>query len=152
MFPKYPNKISFLALTIFLAVSGILLVTIKEKPECLSCAPDPVLAREQASPVVIQPVVKAPETVEQIIERVGKEEGLSSYEIERFKKIAWCESRNDPNAVSRTNDFGLLQINATYWKFDMSKIFDAEYNTRYAMSVVYPAQGFSAWYCNSLTR
>lgn len=88
------------------------------------------------------------ETVEEIIRRVAHEEAMTPEETERFVRIAWCESRNNPAAVSKTNDHGLFQINARYWDFDRTRIYDAEYNARYAMQVVYPKQGFNAWVCN----
>ena len=96
---------------------------------------------------VIEPIE---ETFEQVIERVGKEEGLQDWEIERFKKIAWCESRYNPRAVSRTGDFGILQLNDYYWDFDHDKVFDPEYNVRYAIQKIYARQGFNAWVCNRL--
>lgn len=34
--------------------------------------------------------------------------------VEQANRIAHCESRHDPNAVSRTNDHGLFQINAVH--------------------------------------
>ena len=87
-------------------------------------------------------------TPEQIIEETGEEVGLTNWEIEHFKKIAFCESTMNPVAISHTNDHGLFQINAYYHSFDEEQIYDPEYNTRYAMEVVYPAQGFNAWVCN----
>lgn len=90
------------------------------------------------------------ESIEDIISRVGREEGLSQKEIERFKRIAWCESRYNPMAVSKSNDHGLLQLNARYWKFDPVKVYEPEYNVRYAIQNVYKKQGINAWVCNKL--
>ncbi len=115
--------------------------------------------RELYQPVIIKPFTTSKALIEKtvmegdmesVIQSVGESVGLSQGEINRFKRLAYCESRYNPNAVSSTNDHGLLQINARYWDFDRDKIYNPEYNVNYAMTEVYPRQGFSAWACNSL--
>jgi hypothetical protein len=120
----------------------------------MSCAPFP---EDTADTHVYENIVKIEpsekightETVEEIIRRVAQEEAMTAQETEKFVQIAWCESRFKPNAVGRTNDHGLFQLHSPTWKFDWNKVYDAEYNTRYAMQVVYPAQGFGAWVCSA---
>ena len=69
------------------------------------------------------------------------------------RAIAACESKLDPNAVSRTNDHGLFQINIVHqgdfqrvtgrpW----SAVYDPEANTAYA-KWLYDQQGWGPWAC-----
>lgn len=70
------------------------------------------------------------------------------------ERVAWCESRLDPAAVSSTNDHGLFQINATYHRASFeevtgqpwSMVYDAFWNTVYAKHL-YDRQGWQPWTC-----
>jgi len=122
-----------------------------ENLECQSCASFQEDIEEWENPTIIpmeeesKKEKEVPVSVEEIIEDVGKEVGLANWEIDTFKQLAWLESRYDPKAVSATNDHGLLQINARYWDFNWNKIYEPEYNVKFAMTEVYPKQGFEAW-------
>ncbi len=132
---------------LMMLIAGIALAPKKETSQ----PSEKIGQSEQYENIVPLETVEEPvhvETVEEIIRRVAHEEAMTPEETERFVRIAWCESRYNPAAVSKTNDHGLFQINARYWDFDRTRIYDAEYNTRYAMQVVYPKQGFNAWVCN----
>lgn len=68
-------------------------------------------------------------------------------------RIATCESRMDPGAVSPTNDHGLFQINAVHrGQFEAvtgqawSQVYDPYWNTVYA-KWLYDQQGWSPWTC-----
>ena len=139
---------------LFILFCIALLLSHKVKTSCRSCAVDPEILDEMNNPTIIVPPVEEPkeESIEDMIRRIAQEESMSSEEAEKFVRLAWCESRYNPNAVSKTNDHGLFQINARYWNFDKERIYDAEYNTRYAMQVVYPKQGFSAWVCSNTIK
>lgn len=43
------------------------------------------------------------------------ERAFGAREANTACRVMWCESRGNPNAVSPTNDHGLLQINAGVW-------------------------------------
>lgn len=68
-------------------------------------------------------------------------------------KIATCESRMDPNAVSPTNDHGLFQINAVH-RADFervtgqpwSSVYDPYWNTKFARHL-FDQQGWGPWTC-----
>jgi hypothetical protein len=70
------------------------------------------------------------------------------------ERVAWCESRLDPRAVSPTDDHGLFQINATYHRTSFeqvtgqpwSMVYDAFWNTVYAKHL-YDTQGWQPWTC-----
>ncbi len=72
----------------------------------------------------------------------------------RAKAIAQCESSLNPNAVSRTNDHGLFQINISHRaQFEAvtgapwSRIYDPELNTIFA-KWLYDREGWSPWSCS----
>lgn len=77
--------------------------------------------------------------------------GAQSGEAER---VAYCESRLDPLAVSPTNDHGLFQINSRYHRASFeqvtgqpwTKVYDAYWNTVYAKHL-YDTQGWQPWTC-----
>lgn len=166
-------------ITIFLSVVlalGLAVTHAQSPEECYSCEPFPedlidvrIIPEEELDPEICSlktvtcstdapEAPKLPEIEEMpqetdiptLIEQIGQKYGLSDNEIERLKRIAYCESKYNPSAISQTNDFGLYQINARFWNFDMDRILEPEYNIEYAISVVYPAQGFNAWVCNRL--
>lgn len=84
-------------------------------------------------------------TTDEIIEMIGMESDLTQTEIERFKRIAHCESTNNPEAVSPGGgNHGLFQLNVVH-DWDREKVYDPEYNTRYAMQVIYPIHGWRPW-------
>ncbi len=68
-------------------------------------------------------------------------------------RIADCESSMDPNAVSRTNDHGLFQINAVHQAdFERvtgqpwSAVYDPYWNSVFAKHL-YDTQGWQPWTC-----
>ena len=76
--------------------------------------------------------------------------GPTSGEAER---VAWCESRLDPGAVSPTNDHGLFQINAVHQRQFVEvtgqpwhMVYDGFWNTVYAKHL-YDTQGWRPWSC-----
>lgn len=68
-------------------------------------------------------------------------------------RVATCESKMDPAAVSATNDHGLFQINAVHSP-DFTKVtgqpwsavYDAQWNTKYA-KWLFDKQGWNPWSC-----
>ena len=69
------------------------------------------------------------------------------------ERVAWCESKLDPGAVSATNDHGLFQINAIHrdefvqvtgqpWE----KVYAPFWNTVDAKHL-YDTQGWQPWTC-----
>jgi soluble lytic murein transglycosylase-like protein len=69
-------------------------------------------------------------------------------EERRALAIMWCESRNDPQARSKTRDSGLMQINDIWLGridgFTRATRFDVEANVR-AAAFVHARQGWRAW-------
>jgi hypothetical protein len=68
-------------------------------------------------------------------------------------RVAECESRLDPGAVSRTNDHGLFQINAVHERKFVEvtgqpwhMVYDGFWNSVYA-KYLYDTQGWSPWTC-----
>ena len=109
-----------------------------------SPAPEPIAAPQPAP----APVPAAPGSIDAILARhFGAAAG-------RAKAIAQCESSLNPNAVSRTNDHGLFQINISHRaQFEAvtgapwSSIYDPELNTIYA-KWLYDREGWSPWSCS----
>lgn len=64
-------------------------------------------------------------------------------------RVAACESVWQPNAVSRTGDYGLFQINRQWnsegWRMG-ANIFDPVWNTRIAY-YFYKTRGWGDWTC-----
>ncbi len=68
-------------------------------------------------------------------------------------RVAQCESKMDPNAVSSTNDHGLFQINAVHRaEFEQvtgqpwSSVYDPYWNTVFA-KWMFDHQGWGPWTC-----
>ena len=68
-------------------------------------------------------------------------------------RVADCESRMDPNAVSPTNDHGLFQINNVHREQfqqvtgqSWSAVYDPYWNTYYA-KWLFDRQGWGPWTC-----
>ena len=68
-------------------------------------------------------------------------------------KVAYCESKMDPGAVSPTNDHGLFQINAVHrGQFEAvtgqpwSEVYNPFWNSVYA-KWLYDQEGWSPWTC-----
>ncbi len=71
--------------------------------------------------------------------------GAQQWQLDVFRCLAWFESRNDPYAVSATNDYGLMQINGVHRaKYAGRDIFDPTVNAEVAWQV-YLGSGFRAW-------
>ena len=71
-------------------------------------------------------------------------------------RVAQCESRLDPQAVSPTNDHGVFQLNAPSWarRFEQvtgqpwnPDVYHAEANARFARWLVEETGGWSHWAC-----
>lgn len=67
-----------------------------------------------------------------------------SWSCEDAMSIVWCESRNDPTAISETGDYGLFQINA-YWHPSGATL-DPVANTAYAYEL-WRTAGWEPWAC-----
>jgi hypothetical protein len=68
-------------------------------------------------------------------------------------RVAWCESKHDVRAVSRTNDHGLFQINGVHRaKFQevtgqpWDMVYDGFWNSVYA-KYLHDTQGWHPWTC-----
>lgn len=69
------------------------------------------------------------------------------------ERVAYCESKLDPRAVSRTNDHGLFQINGVHERKFVEvtgqpwhMVYDGYWNTLYA-KYLYDTQGWRPWAC-----
>lgn len=83
----------------------------------------------------------------------GGEGGQDTVLVDQANRIAYCESKYDPGAVSATNDHGLFQINAVHREqFERvtgqpwSAVYDPHWNSVYA-KWLYDQQGWSPWSC-----
>jgi hypothetical protein len=72
------------------------------------------------------------------------------------RAVAACESRMNPNAVSRTDDHGLFQINivhqASFTRVTgqpWSEIYNVHFNTQFA-KWLYDRQGWQPWTCRKV--
>jgi len=72
--------------------------------------------------------------------------GATQWQLRTFGCLAWFESRNDPYAVSPTNDFGILQINRFFhaWRWAGRDIYDPVVNAEVAWDI-FRESGFRAW-------
>jgi len=67
-------------------------------------------------------------------------------QVDNALKIMACESRGNPNAVSRTNDHGLMQIHKGL-AIHGQKIYDPEFNIQLAYNNYYKTRGWQPWTC-----
>ena len=111
-------------------------------------APEPAPAPAATPAPAPAPAPAAPGSIRAIIQRHF---GAAAV---RAEAIARCESSLNPNAVSRTNDHGLFQINISHRaQFEAvtgapwSAIYDPELNTIYA-KWLYDREGWSPWSCS----
>lgn len=137
--------------------------------ECRSCAPDwegiEDIKIEPGEEIVLETISSTPEeenipqgqntmddwTIEDIIEEEGSRAGLDQGEIARLKRIAWCESTYDPEAVNPSSSAsGLFQILYQTWisntDYSWEDRFDPVINTRAAIEI-YQEHGFNQWVC-----
>lgn len=74
------------------------------------------------------------------------------WKVDKALSIMRCESGGNPNAISRTNDYGLFQLNAPTWigKYGLtySNIRNPETNVYAAYRIYKNRNNFSAWVCN----
>ena len=84
----------------------------------------------------------------------GGADGQDTRLVDQANRVAQCESKMDPNAVSATNDHGLFQINAVHrQEFEQvtgqpwSKVYDPYWNSVFA-KWMYDQQGWSPWSCH----
>ena len=77
------------------------------------------------------------------------------WDCKEATKVAWCESRMNPKAISPTNrngtkDHGLMQINNGAWQEYFGKrwaqVLDAEQNVSMAYEI-YSLYGWQPWTC-----
>jgi hypothetical protein len=94
--------------------------------------------------------VSNPETIDQMIDRIAKEENFQW--VSFFKKLVYCESRYDQYAINNNGaygvDRGLLQINTKYHpEVSNEQAFDLDFSIRWSMRRI--QNGFqSEWMCN----
>lgn len=72
-------------------------------------------------------------------------------QVDNALRIMACESKGNPNSVSRTNDHGLMQIHnglAIYGQ----KIYNPDFNISLAYSQYYAKRGWSPWSCSKKIR
>jgi len=55
-------------------------------------------------------------------ESLAEEAGWAAEDLPMLSRIMWAESRCIPDAVSSTNDFGLLQVNKGVWESDLKEL------------------------------
>lgn len=92
-------------------------------------------------------------TPTEAIELIFHEDGPAV--VQEAHAIAWCESRNDPTAVSPGGgNHGAMQINSVHRRqFEevthqpWSAVYDAWWNVYYA-HWLYHQQGFAPWSCH----
>jgi len=65
------------------------------------------------------------------------------------RKVCACESGGDPNAISKTGDYGLMQINFKTWSkvFNVTKeqLLDPDTNLRIAREIYLRTNSWTAW-------
>ncbi len=109
--------------------------------------PEPVAVEVVEVPAEIPApadVPPPPSAIDVALNRLG-ELGATPFELRTFGCIAWFESRNNPWAVSPTNDRGIFQINGVHRaKYVGRDIFDLTVNAEVAWQV-YQSAGFRAW-------
>lgn len=75
-------------------------------------------------------------------------------ELEIVDRIMWNESRCQPDAISRTNDYGLMQINWAVWGdtinsqgFSQDDLLDPSVNMMWAFLIAHEAErvGWCTW-------
>lgn len=105
-------------------------------------APPPVpTATPTAAPV---PQPRVAHTIQEII---------ASYDwpVEEALRVAWCESRLNPGAISHTGDYGVFQVNARWhsWRLRPGEsLLDPEVNVRIAYEIWRDwGRSWRAWVC-----
>jgi hypothetical protein len=109
-------------------------------PSTTTTEPRPVRATAAAAPVVVS-----------VGECSGWLDLIASLwpadEVPRACEVLACESHGNPNAVSRTNDHGLFQINAVHaGSFDWANRYDPTTNAAYARQL-WASSGWQPWTC-----
>jgi hypothetical protein len=121
-----------------------------------SSAPTPVVASSDSPPpspstTLAEPSsTKPPAPIDLGLKRLT-ELGANPYQLRIFGCLAWFESRNDPYAVSPTNDKGLWQIHFPLhaWRSAGRDIFDPIVNAEVAWDI-YRESGWRAWSTHGL--
>lgn len=111
-------------------------------PTSLPESPNISSIAESAPPISTVPILSPIDTG---LNRLN-ELGASPYQLRVFGCLAWFESKNDPYVVSRTQDYGLWQINRYFhaWRWAGRDIFDPITNAEVAWDI-YRESGFRAW-------
>jgi len=99
----------------------------------------------------IEDKVLAPVSIPELIEQECIKAGLSKYEIDKFQKIAYCESKYNPYAKNpNSTASGIYQFLRTSWlAYGEGDVFDPLQNIKAAIRY-YKVAGFSPWECNNL--
>ncbi len=123
--------------------------------------PEVIVAEEPGTPPDAEPIPYKPtpshpdgpaiplprndgSAVDVFITRID-ELGAAPWEQNTFRCVVWFESKNNPWAVSPTNDRGLAQINGVHYaKYAGRDIFDPTVNAEVAWQV-YQGAGWKAW-------
>lgn len=86
----------------------------------------------------------------------GGPDGQDTVLVDQANRVAHCESKFDPGAVSATDDHGLFQINAVHrQQFEQvtgqpwSAVYDSYWNAVYA-KWLHEQQGWSPWTCRKV--
>ena len=75
--------------------------------------------------------------------------------VDKAMRVAYCESRYTPDAVSRSGDYGLFQINKVTWEktvkgwgYTWDQMFDPYINSRVALKIYQLAgNSWQPWSC-----
>ncbi len=68
-------------------------------------------------------------------------------QVDNALRIIECESKGNPNAISRTNDHGLMQIHNGLQIYG-TRIYDPEFNIQIAYNNYYTKRGWKPWTCS----
>lgn len=90
-------------------------------------------------------------TIPKRIYNMSIAQGLTEYEANRMVKIAFCESKFDPNAKNKTSTAsGLFQfLNSTWKAYGSGDVFDPVDNINSAIHL-FKKKGFNSWSCNKI--
>lgn len=120
-------------------------VEIQEEPKPVAPTPEPPKATVQK---VTTPKIQMA-SVEQWRPLVAKY--FPANQVDNALKIMACESKGNPNSVSRTNDHGLMQIHNGLAAYGQ-QIYNPEFNIRLAYTNYYARRGWQPWSCRRKVR
>ncbi len=113
------------------------------KPEFVEIKKEKI---ENLKPIAQKPVVS--KKIEEDVEkwRPLVEKYFPENQVDNALKIMACESKGNPNAISRTNDHGLMQIHKGLQIYG-TRIYDPEFNIQIAYNNYYSKRGWQPWSC-----